>query len=261
MATGAPLAAGPQGAVEKEEAWALGRKYLAEGRVSEAKAAFQRLLAGYPDEPDLHFLLALAALRLRDASEAERALRRALAADRDHVQARTLLGWIELEVRGNADGAIREYSRVIELRPDAPDAYVNLGAAYKKKGELGRALANYNEALKRRPDDAAALANRGWVFIEQERWAEARADFDRALGLRPKDPGALQGLAQVLEKTRDYAGAQAVLQSLISQSPNFVFWLQWGRLGLIRFYWVLLLIAIGWYLAGRVRKARDVSHG
>jgi tetratricopeptide (TPR) repeat protein len=136
-----------------------------------------------------------------------------------------------------------------------------LGVAYKHKGALDKAIESYDQALAQRADHVEALSNRGWVLLEQEKWQEARRAFDRALKIRPDDHGALQGLAQVLEKSRDYAGAQRVLSRLNAQSPNFVYWLQWGRIGLIRYWWVLFLIAVGLLAKSRFMKARTRAHG
>ncbi len=255
------FAAETDSTLAKDVRWQAARKQLAEGKAAEARVSFESLLADFPKEPDLYYGLALTALRLRDPQAAEKNLRQALLLDANHVQARTLLGWIELEINGNADAAIKDYTRVVELRPEAPDAYLNLGAAYKKKGELNKALETYNLALKRHADFIPALSNRGWVYIEQEKWREAQADFESALKINPIDQGSLQGLAEVLEKTRDYAGAQAALSKLMAQSPNFVFWLQWGRIGLIRYWWVLLLTALAFFLKGRFKKARNEANG
>jgi tetratricopeptide (TPR) repeat protein len=247
--------------LSQEARWDEARHLLAQGNAAAAKSAFEELLAKFPTEPDLYLFLGISHLRLRNPDAAVVAIKRALELDPKHVEARTLLGWYELEVRGNSDGAIEQYAKVVELMPNAPQAHVNLGVAYKNKGELNKALASYNRALEQRPDYAAALSNRGWVLVEQGKWPEARRDFDHALKIAPDDQGALQGLAQVLEKTRDYSGAQQVLTRLNEQSPNFVYWLQWGRIGLIRFWWVLLLITLAFFASGRFRKARTQANG
>jgi hypothetical protein len=64
-----------------------------------------------------------------------------------------------------------------------------------------------------------------------------------------------------LREERNYAGAQQALSKLISRTPNFVYWLEWGRIGLIRYWWALLLIAVGWGLKGRLMKARTEANG
>jgi Tfp pilus assembly protein PilF len=245
----------------EDRRWEEGRKLLAEGKAAEAKAAFEELLKKYPEEADLNLFLAIALLRLREADAAETAIHKAIASNPEHAEARTLLAWIYSEIRGDFDAAIREYAEVVKLRPELPEAYNNLGVALKRKGELERAKEIFTQALERRPEYSAALSNRGWVLAAQGRWSEGRADFERALTYNPNDDGALYGLSQALREARDYAGAQQALAQLTSRSPNFVYWLEWGRVGLIRYYWLLLLCAITLFAGTRLRKMRKKTHG
>ena len=122
------------------------------------------------------------------------------------------MAWIELEVRGDIDGAIGEYQKVIELHPDLPDAYSNLAVAQKRKGDLPSAVASLNHALELRPDfcigiDQARRDLRGTKSVGPRR----ERDFAAALKLNPRDDGALYGLSQALREAKDYAGAQHVL--------------------------------------------------
>jgi tetratricopeptide (TPR) repeat protein len=247
--------------LHNDERWKQAQRDLAQGKAVEAKAEFDELLKRYPDEADLHLFQGMSLLRLRDPDEAILAAKRAIELNPNHVDARTFLAWIELEVRGNVEAAIKQYQKTIELHPELAEAYVNLAVAQKRRGELVQAVDSLNKALERKPNLATALNNRGWIYTEQEKWAEARSDFEQALMIDPQDQGALQGLARVLEKERDYAGAQRILARLNSRSPNFVYWLDWGRIGLIRFWWVLLSIAI--VVAVRVwfKKARMEANG
>ena len=245
----------------KENRWEQGKKYLAEGKAKEAKGAFEDLLRRYPKEPDLYLFLGISSLRLRDAQKAEIYIRQALALAPDHVEARTLLGWIDLEVRRDYPSAIEEYGRVVQLRADLPEAYNNLGVAFKKNGDLEKAIQTFNRALELRADYSEGWSNRGWVHVEQKRWREARSDFEQALRINPDHEGALYGLSQVLKEGRDYAGAQKALRSLMVRSPNFVYWLEWGQLQLVRYYWVLLLIAGAFFLQAQYKKVRRRSHG
>ena len=256
------LAYGQTGSMlPKERQWEQGKKYLAEGKAKEAKGAFEDLLKRFPKEPDLYLLLGISSLRLRDVQAAEVYIRQALALAPDHAEARTLLGWIDLEVRRDYASAVEEYGRVVQLRPDFPEAYNNLAVALKKNGDLEMAVANFNRALELRGDYSEALSNRGWLYIEQKKWREARADFEQALKIDPNDAGALYGMSQVLKEARDYAGAQEALRGLMARSPNFVYWLEWGRLELVRYYWVLLLIAGAFLLQSQYKKVRRRSHG
>lgn len=258
---GIDISFGADTRLRNDKRWEQARKELRQGNPDLAKAAFEELVKEYPNEADLHLFLGMAQMRLRDPRAAILAAQRAIALDPNHIEARTFLGSIELEVRGDVDAAISEYTRVIGLRPDLPEAYANLAAAQKRRGDLRQAVVSLNKALELKPKFGTALNNRGWIYTEQEKWVEARSDFEQALMIDPQDQGALQGMARVLEKERDYAGAQRILGQLNSRSPNFVYWLDWGRIGLIRFWWILLSVAIVLALRGRFKKARTQANG
>jgi Tfp pilus assembly protein PilF len=262
LGLGISLAYGQVGsALSKGSQWEQGKNYLAEGKAAEAKEIFSALLNKYPNDPDLYLFLGIAFLRLRDPRAAEAQIKKALALAPNHAEARTLLGWVDLEIKRDYGSAVDEYARVVELRPDFPEAYNNLGVAYRKKGNLDKALESFNRALKLRQDYSKARSNRGWVYVEQGKWREARADFEQALRVNAHDEGALYGLSHVLKEARDYAGAEQALSQLMAQSPNFVYWLEWGQLQLVRYYWVLLLIAGALFLQSRYKKVRRDSHG
>ncbi|HTN70299.1 MAG TPA: tetratricopeptide repeat protein [Methylomirabilota bacterium] len=261
VGTGCAFAADANSSLAHEKRWEEARKLLAEGNAAEAKVAFEDLLGQYPNEPDLHLFVGITLLRLRDPQAAVTSIKRAIALDPNHVEARTLLGWVESEVRGDFNAAVKEYEKVVELRPNSAEAYNNLGVAEKRKGELDKAAAAFNKALERKPDYGAALSNRGWIFAAENQWGEARRDFEHALKVDPSDDGALYGLSQSLRETRDYAGAQQALSRLISRSPNFVYWLEWGRIGLIRYWWVWLFTALAFFLKARFNKKRSAPNG
>jgi tetratricopeptide (TPR) repeat protein len=258
---GSSHAADSKSPLTGDKRWEQARTDWAQGRAGEAKSATEELLKDYPDEADLHLFLGMAKLRLRDPQGAVLAAKRAIALDPQHIQARTFLAWVELEVRGDADAALKEYRSVIEIRPDLPEAYTNLAAAQKRRGNLQEAIVSLNKALELNGKFGTALNNRGWIYAEQENWPQARGDFEQALKIDPQDQGALQGMALVLEKERHYAEAQQILARLNANSPNFVYWLNWGRIGLIRYWWILLSVAIALALRARFKKARMQTNG
>lgn len=248
-----------------DQRWEQARKDLAQGRAAEAKAGFDELLGQYPNDADLHLFRGMSVLRLRDPQAAIVSIKRAIAINGAHVDARTLLGYVELEVRGDIPAAINEYRKVIELRPDSADAHSNLAVAQKKHGDLDAAVISLNRALELKPDHVGALTTRGSTFADLGKWSDARRDFEQALKLNPRDDGALYGLSQALREAREYGGAQSALSELISRSGNFIYWLEWGRIVMIRYWWALLLIAISWALKdklrGRFMKARTQANG
>src|SRR6266576_859028 len=71
MGMGLSFAAGSDSILANDKRWAQAREELAQGKAAEAKAEFEKLLAEYPNEADLHLFLSMALLRLRDPRAAE----------------------------------------------------------------------------------------------------------------------------------------------------------------------------------------------
>ncbi len=252
---------GVAGSLREEPTWRQAKDDLAVGKVSEASAALEKLLQKYPQEPDLHLMFAMASLKLGDPTRAEMHAMKVLEIAPSHVDGWTFLGWLNLEVRKDFAAATVAYKRVVEMFPDSPTAHNNLGVAYKRNGELDLARKSFNRAIVMRKTFAEAWSNRGWVHFEERKWPEARQDFERALELDANDEAALHGLARVLKKTRDYRGSEAALRKLLSQSPNFVYWLEWVQVQLVWRYWVLLLLALAVVGYSRFRKMRAKANG
>ena len=131
--------------------------------------------------------------------------------------------------------------------------------ALKRKGDLEGAVGSFSRALELKADFAQAASNRGWAQLEQGNWRAAQADFEKSLALRPEDEGALYGLARVRKELRDYSGAQQALARLSRQSGNFVYWLEWATVGIVRYYWVFLLLALGLFFHFRYKARRRVK--
>ncbi|MBI2088950.1 MAG: tetratricopeptide repeat protein [Deltaproteobacteria bacterium] len=250
------FAQGQEEIAGRSEAWERARRYLAEGNAAEARRVGDELLERSPRDPDAHVLVGIAALRLRNVQMAEMHLRKALNLDPRHVEARTLLGWIQMEIHGDYASAAAEYRKVIEVRPESAEAHNNLGVALEKMGDLEGAVGAFTQAIALRGDYSEAWSNRGWAYAGLKRWPEARRDFEHGLKINPGDDGALYGLSRTLKEARDYAGAGQALRTLTARTPNFVYWLEWGQLQLIRYYWVFLVVAGGVFLHSRYLKGR-----
>ncbi len=242
-----------------EEMWGLARKDLAVGNVSEAWKKLERLLGQYPEEPQLQQVAGLAALKRGDGETALIHVRKAVALAPDDAEALTLLGWLDMEVAGDIDTAIASYRKVASLKPDVPEVHNNLGVALKRKGDTEAAVGSFSRALELQPNFVQAASNRGWAYVWQSDWRAARADFEKTLALQPEDEGALYGLARVRKELRDYSGAQDALAQLSGRSGNFVYWLEWGMIGLIRYYWVFLLLALGLFFYFRFKARKRVN--
>lgn len=246
-------------ALVDEESWREARRELVAGKLTDAWDKLQKLLERYPEEPDLLQVVGLAALKRGEREAALAHVRKAVALAPDDAEALTLLGWLDMEVAGDVETAIESYRRAAALKPDVPEVHNNLGVALKRKGDLEPAVRSFSRALELKPDFAQAASNRGWAYVDQGKWQEARTDFEKSLALQPDDEAALYGLARVRKELRDYSGAQEALTRLSGQSGNFVYWLEWAVVGLVRYYWVFLLLVLGMFFYFRYKARRRVK--
>ena len=80
----------------------------------------------------------------------------------------------------------------MELRPDFPEAYNNLGSAQREKGQLDEAVAAYRNAVRLKPDYAEAYRNLGNLLREMGKLEGetdgAIAALRQAVRLKPELP-------------------------------------------------------------------------
>jgi tetratricopeptide (TPR) repeat protein len=83
----------------------------------------------------------------------------------------------------NAQQAIADFGRAIELRPDFAEAYSSRGFLHAEQGEYDLAIADYNKAIELRPDFAEVYLSRGRVHKMRGEKEEAIRDFELFLEL------------------------------------------------------------------------------
>jgi tetratricopeptide (TPR) repeat protein len=92
-------------------------------------------------------------------------------------------GMAKKDAGSDWDGAIAEYNKAIELKPDFAEAYFSRGYAKKEKGDLGGAIVDYTKAIELKPDFARAYNNRGWCEFLKNDFDSAVNDANRAIQL------------------------------------------------------------------------------
>jgi len=92
---------------------------------------------------------------------------------------------------GRLDVAIKEYTAVLRLAPNAPDVYNNLGVALRSAGRPEAAVACYRRSLGIRPAAAGVYTNLGNALRDLGETARAVEAHRRAVKNGPKSPKAL----------------------------------------------------------------------
>ncbi len=106
---------------------------------------------------------------------------------------------VALEER-DKEAAEAAYRRAIDVAPDRPDAYLNLGAMLCEAGRCDEAVALYDRAVDRCPDEPLVHFNRAIAFEDRGRFEESLASYERCLHLAPKLADAHYNLASLWEQ-------------------------------------------------------------
>jgi tetratricopeptide (TPR) repeat protein len=101
---------------------------------------------------------------------------------------------------GNTDGAIREFSKAIELKPDYADAYHNLATTYYRLGNIKEAVKFYQQAISSNPDLFESHFNLGVIYLDRGDPDLAVKEFEEAVRIRPQEPNARQALEAAIKR-------------------------------------------------------------
>ena len=138
----------------------------------------------------------------------------------------SLLAWVynnrgaAYNQKGAYDRAIADLTKMIELKPDDPEAYRNRGAAYNNKGEYELAIGDYEKAMNLKPDNAELYYMRGAAYYSKDEYEFAAANFNRAIELNPNDARAYSDRGMVRYRTANFDSAIANFSRAIQLNPN-----------------------------------------
>ena len=113
---------------------------------------------------------------------------------------------IELEEE-DPRAAIEAYQRSLQLRPECPEALVNMGRLYAEGGQPQAAADAFSHALALDPSDATALYNLGVLAQDSGNDEGAISLYRRALSEDAKLAEAHYNLATIFDRTGDLRAA------------------------------------------------------
>ena len=164
--------------------FAEGIKFHQAGRLTEAEAIYNQILALRPDHFDCLHLRGVIFHQRGNHAEGVRWIDRALKQNQNHAGALNNRG-IALSAQNRLAEALESFSLAAAIQCDFAEAHSNCGIALRQLGRFEEALASCDRALKLRPDYAEAHSNRGLVLCRLRRFEEALANCDRAIAIRP----------------------------------------------------------------------------
>jgi protein O-GlcNAc transferase len=196
------------------EAWhVLGAARLTLGETASALVALDRALALDPVRAGVLSARAAALVSLGRDDEALAASDAALAADPDNATVLNARG-VALRRLGRPAEALAAFDRALSASPGFVDALCNRGVALSDLGRFDQALAAHDQACAATPRHPQALANRAALRMLLGRPIEAARDLERVVALDPRHPRALGDLLHARRQVCDWRDDAALLAAI-----------------------------------------------
>ena len=154
------------------------------GRTDDARAAYDDLVAGFPENPLVYNNRGMFELAAGDRGAAVEDFSRALRLDPDYHFALTNRGKASLDA-GDTTAAIADFDRSLRIDPSQAGVFGFRGNAKLYAGDLRGAIADQSDAVRKAPTNPIAHSDLGFVLFFAGRYADALQQFDAALRLAP----------------------------------------------------------------------------
>jgi len=122
-------------------------------------------------------------------------------------------------VSGHLDLAVQDFSKVIQLRPQGAEAFVERATARLNQEDYPGVIADCEEALKRDPRIALAYSLRGRALSQEGSPERALEDLNRAVELAPDHANYFQRAA-TYQQLGQHKLALADLDEVIALKPD-----------------------------------------
>jgi tetratricopeptide (TPR) repeat protein len=200
------------------EALALAEQHYGAGRLVEAQALCDSILAAQPNDATAVHLLGLIAHQAGKLGEAIEHLRRAVTLAPGVPQFHANLGEM-CRLDGHTEEAVREGRRAVELKPDYPEALSNLGVALYERKDYEEAVRCHRCAIECNPKFALAHSNLGNSLHALKRCDEAIASYRAALALDRGFADCWSNLGLTLAQLGRHDEALAAYRTAVAADP------------------------------------------
>ena len=129
------------------------------------------------------------------------------------------------------DRATAAYQHVIQLEPDNPVAWINLGNAFSLQGKDDDALVVFRKIVKTRPNFLVAWTKLGEIYCRQGKFSDAISVWRQAVELAADDPAIWANLGVSYEGQGKLSDAALAYQRAVQLEPKYPF--AWMRLGVV----------------------------
>jgi tetratricopeptide (TPR) repeat protein len=211
----------------------LGDVFFELKRYDKAGDAYARALALYPELEVDRYQLARAYAENSQFDKALVLLKDLSAKDEKNVIVMNLYAYVLLK-KGDDDGALAAYEKVLAMSPYGEDSLFNAGIIHYKKGNFDRAVEIFGKLNEVSPKDEGVmrlLAEACFASGKRDRGFELMAAYS---SVKDKDPEGFKIVARERAKAREYALAlEAYGRYLALKEDDAGAWFERARLELL----------------------------
>ena len=122
--------------------------------------------------------------------------------------------------KGDLDGALVDFGKAIEMKPDSFEAYIERGTAHLNKKALELAVSDLTKAIELSPRSAMAYSRRGDAWEKKGDTAKAKADYQKAVEFDANIEPAKTSLAKIVaDELKAQKAAEEAKKAALPPAP------------------------------------------
>lgn len=157
--------------------------------------------------------------RLWDLAQAE--YKKAIALDKDYLQAYNNLGKL-YQQKGNLSDAMVQFRKVLDAMPEHFEANVNLGNIYYQNGQWDLAAAQFKKAASMMPRAETPYLNLGNIYARLKKFPQAKEYYEKALAGNPRSFASYYALGNLDMEQQQFSSAIGNYEKAIVINPRYV---------------------------------------
>jgi tetratricopeptide (TPR) repeat protein len=197
----------------------LGRAFVGQQKLKEARTIFENLNKAISDQPNILESLAIISLGSKDKKAGEKYLQQLLTIDPGHNHGLQL--YLNLKYSGDVKGAIGYINQQLKKAPEDFRLYLALGGLLEKEKDYEGALAAFNRAKKVSDKNPAVYLATGHILASLGKTEEALKEYEDLLNIQPRSLPANMAIASLLVTRNDNSAAIKYYEAVLQISPNY----------------------------------------
>jgi predicted TPR repeat methyltransferase len=203
----------------KADAFAKARAHQIDGQFDEAKAAYLAILKRDPNNTEAMHAMGILHAQFDDLVSAVNYFQQAIQLEPENPALYLNLG-NTLKSQGLFEPAVTAFLKAIALKPDYASAMNNLGTVYFAQNNLTDAVASYQHAIAHQSNFTDAYYNLGLAYTKQKNFPAAINTYQKLLTLAPQHAAANFQLATLFLIQGELAQALVIFLMLAEQHPH-----------------------------------------